>query len=213
MGGHLVLLGDSILDNASYVNEGQPAVIDQVRRRLPGGWSATLLARDGCVIEDVRERQVPRIPTDATHLVVSAGGNNILEQIRILYEPVATIGDALRELLDSRTQFAEIHRRMVQAVLERGLPTVVCTIYNPCSEDDAFQRAAVGALCLYNDAIIDNARRFGLPAIDLRVVCSEIADYANEIEPSAIGGAKIADVICRVATGHDFGAGRSVILP
>ena len=53
----------------------------------------------------------------------------------------------------------------------------------------------------------------GLPVIDLRAVCSEIADYANEIEPSAIGGAKIADAICRVVTGHDFAARRSVIVP
>ena len=213
MNRHLVLLGDSIFDNASYVPGGRPAVIDQVRSRLPEGWSASLLARDGSVIEDVLRRQLPILPPDATHLVLSVGGNDILGQIRILYEPAATVGDALRILLESRTQFGEEHRRLLQAIRERGLPTVVCTIYNPCSDDDAFQRAAVAALCLYNDAIIDNARRFGLPVIDLRVVCSEIADYANEIEPSAIGGAKIADAICGVATGHDFGAGRSLIAP
>ena len=116
-------------------------------------------------------------------------------------------------MLDSRSQFAEKYGRLMEAIRERGLPTVVCTIYNPCSDDDAFQRAAVAALCLFNDAIIDNARRFRLPVIDLRAVCSEIADYANEIEPSASGGAKIADAICRVVTGHDFGARRSIILP
>ena len=41
--GHVVLLGDSIFDNALYV-PGGPAVIDQLRRELPAGWSATLLA-------------------------------------------------------------------------------------------------------------------------------------------------------------------------
>ena len=41
MSGHLVLLGDSIIDNASYVPGRRPAVIDQVRSRLPEGWSAT----------------------------------------------------------------------------------------------------------------------------------------------------------------------------
>jgi hypothetical protein len=99
------------------------------------------------------------------------------------------------------------------AIRERGLPTIVYAIYNTCSDDDAFQRAAVAALCLFNDAIIDNARQFHLPVIDLRAVCSEIADYANEIEPSAAGGAKIADAICRVLTEHDFASRRSVIVP
>ena len=45
--------------------------------------------------------------------------------------------------------------------------------------------------------IVDNARQFKLPVLDLRVVCSEIADYSNEIEPSAAGGAKIAEAICQ----------------
>ena len=65
MSNHLVLLGDSILDNAAYV-PGRPAVVDQVRNRLPPGWRATLLARDGSVINDVH-RQLERLPlTPAT---------------------------------------------------------------------------------------------------------------------------------------------------
>jgi lysophospholipase L1-like esterase len=212
MSQHLVLLGDSIFDNAGYVPGRRPAVIDQVRARLPEGWSATLLARDGSVIDDVH-RQLKTLPADATHLVLSIGGNDVLGQITILKERVATVGDALRLLLDSRAQFQADYQRLMEAIRDRGLPTAVCTIYNPCSDEDEFQRAAVAALCLYNDAIIDRARHFKLPVIDLRVVCSEIADYANEIEPSAAGGAKIAEAICRVVMGHDFAARRSVIVP
>jgi hypothetical protein len=213
MGGHLVLLGDSSIDNASYIPGRRPAVIDQVRNRLPEGWSATLLARDGSIIEDVVRRQLPAIPADASHLALSVGGNDVLGQIRILQEPARNVAGALRILLESREEFAEGHRRLVEAVCQRGLPTIVCTIYNPCSDEEDFQRAAVAALCLYNDAIIDNARRFGLPVIDLRAVCSEVADYANAIEPSARGGAKIAEALCGLVTGHDFGSGRSVLVP
>lgn len=213
MTGHLVLLGDSIFDNASYVPGGRPAVIDQIRSRLPEGWWSTMLARDGSVIPDVARWQLPNIPPDATHLVLSIGGNDVLEQIRILQEPVVNVGEALRVLLESRLQFADEHQRLVQALLERGLPTIICTIYNPCSDDDGFQRSAVAALCLFNDAIIDNARRSGLPVIDLRAVCSEVSDYANEIEPSAHGGAKIADAVCGLLARHDFNAGRCVIVP
>jgi hypothetical protein len=212
MSQHLVLLGDSIFDNAGYVPGGRPAVIDQVRSRLPRGWSASLLAIDGNVINYV-PRQLQALPADASHLVLSIGGNDVLNQMAILRERVTTVGDALRVLLESRTRFQDDYVRLMEAIRDRGLPTAVCTIYNPCSDDDDFQHAAVAGLCLFNDSIIDSARRFGLPVIDLRVVCSEIADYANEIEPSAAGGAKIADTICRLITNHDFGGRKTVLYP
>ena len=66
---HVVLLGDSIFDNAAYV-PGQPAVIDQLRARLGAGWRATLRAVDGDVIRDV-VRQTRQLPRDASHLVIS----------------------------------------------------------------------------------------------------------------------------------------------
>ena len=72
---HVVLLGDSIFDNARYV-PGGPAVVDQLRASLPGG-RATLLAVDGAVAADV-PRQLAALPADATHLAVSAGGNDAL---------------------------------------------------------------------------------------------------------------------------------------
>jgi hypothetical protein len=40
---HIVLLGDSIFDNAAYV-PGGPDVVQQPRERIPNGWRA-LLAR------------------------------------------------------------------------------------------------------------------------------------------------------------------------
>ena len=53
---HVVLLGDSIFDNAAYV-PGGPAVIEHLRKELPPGWKGTLVARDGAVTDDV-PRQV-----------------------------------------------------------------------------------------------------------------------------------------------------------
>ena len=49
---HVVLLGDSIFDNARYVPD-RPAVIEQVRRGLPPTWKATLVAVDGHTVEGV----------------------------------------------------------------------------------------------------------------------------------------------------------------
>jgi hypothetical protein len=72
---HVVLAGDSIFDNAPYVGDG-PEVIKQVQSPLlPMGWTATLKARDGDLIADV-EGQIATLPMDASHLVVSVGGND-----------------------------------------------------------------------------------------------------------------------------------------
>ncbi|HEX8508966.1 MAG TPA: hypothetical protein VF635_05650, partial [Propionibacteriaceae bacterium] len=51
------------------------------------------------------------------------------------------------------------------------------------------------ALTLLNDVITREAFRRGLPLIDLRVLCSEDADFANPIEPSVQGGQKISAAI------------------
>jgi len=40
---NITLLGDSILDNATYT-AGGPAVIDEVRPKFPAEWDASLLA-------------------------------------------------------------------------------------------------------------------------------------------------------------------------
>jgi len=71
--GHVVLLGDSIFDNAIYV-PGKPPVIEQLRNQLPSEWKTTLLAVDGNVTKDVLS-QTSSLPEDSSHLIISCGGN------------------------------------------------------------------------------------------------------------------------------------------
>jgi len=59
----------------------------------------------------------------------------------------------------------------------------------------------VVALTVFNDAIVRTACAHGLDVIDLRAVCEQPRDYANPIEPSSIGGAKIARAIADIVTG------------
>jgi hypothetical protein len=47
----------------------------------------------------------------------------------------------------------------------------------------------------FNDVILRTAFQWHLPVIDLRLICTEASDYANPIEPSGSGGAKIARAI------------------
>ena len=48
---------------------------------------------------------------------------------------------------------------------------------------------------MFNDVILRVAFKHGLSVIDLRLICNEVVDYANSIEPSGIGGRKIAGAI------------------
>ena len=206
---HIVLLGDSVFDNAAYVGGG-PDVIRQLQARLPAGAEATLAAVDGAVVRSV-ERQVQSAPRSATHLFVSAGGNDALGGMGVLERPVRAVGEGLLNLAELMRGFERDYRAMLDAVLARRLPTTVCTIYYPRYADPRMQEVAYGGLALFNDCILREAFARGLPVIDLRFVCDEDADFANPIEPSAIGGDKIAAAIVSVASEHDFSAGRSAV--
>ena len=190
---HVVLLGDSIFDNAAYV-AGAPDVVRQVRQRLPQGSKATLAAVDGSTIGDVRG-QLRGVPADATHLVLSVGGNDALGRSDFLATPARSTAEALSGLADIGDEFERAYLAMLADVLARRLPTAICTVYYPRFPDAALQKVAVAALTMFNDCIVRAAFAHGLPLLDLRLICSEETDYANPIEPSARGGEKIARAI------------------
>jgi len=202
--GHVILLGDSIFDNARYV-PGGPSVVEHLGKSLPPGWRATLLAIDGSVAADVVS-QLGRVPADATHLVVSAGGNNALDHSNfILHEPASSFAEVLTQLGIIRAEFQQEYRGMLRQVQSLGKPTVVCTIYDSIPD---LGRAEHTGLCVFNEVILREAVRARVSVVDLRLVCTESSDYARSspIEPSVSGGGKIARTISRVITGHDFAA-------
>src|SRR5688572_23771244 len=95
---HIVLIGDSVFDNAAYVKGGLD-VIAHLREQIPPGWKASLRAVDGSMAGDV-QRQVTELPADATHLVVSAGGNDALMNADILQQGAASSAEVLSRLAD-----------------------------------------------------------------------------------------------------------------
>jgi hypothetical protein len=197
---HIVLLGDSVFDNAAYV-AGGPVVIEQVREQLPAGWRATLRAVDGSVIGSV-ERQLNQLPPETSHLVISVGGNDALGHAGVLDETTRSMADALERLAGIRDQFAQEYAAMLNGVLGRGLPTAVCTIYEPRFPDLRQRRLAATGLTVFNDCITREAFARGLSLIDLRLICDRDEDFANPIEPSVRGGAKIAAAIAALITGQ-----------
>jgi hypothetical protein len=205
---HVVLLGDSIFDNAIYV-PGCPAVIEQLRSWLPAGWRATLLAVDGAVATSVAQ-QLPKLPRDATHLVVSVGGNDALGCSHLVGDTKSPAAAGFQQLAAAQDQFRRDYQTMLRAVLEEQKPVLLCTVYDAIP---GLPPSAATGLSTFNDVILREGFRHGLPILDLRLICDEPRDYSvlSPIEPSEHGGAKIVQGIKRVFATHDFSRSESVV--
>lgn len=200
--GQVFMLGDSIFDNKVYVGTA-PAVIEQVRGELPKGWKAILGARDGAVVADVeKQRREPLVP--GQFVFVSAGGNDALQSAEILDKKVQSSARVFAELAGISQEFTKRYEKMVQTIVALGGNTTLCTIYDPNFDEPQLQRNAKVALSVFNDCITRSAVRAGLPVLDLRTVFTDRADYANAIEPSPVGGLKIAKLVRRIVAEHDF---------
>ena len=223
---HIILAGDSVFDNRTYVEVGEPDVRDQLADLLDPGDKATLIAVDGDINNNV-SKQLDNIPNDATHLFISIGGNDALMHIDSFTDSVNTIGEALDSFNEMVQEFERDYIKMLTNVIKYGLKTTLCTIYNPCFDHEnmdrisymfppnsnfkKLQRRSTTALPLFNNIIFQEAFNFGLPVMDLRLIFNDRADYANPIEPSVIGGIKMARIIKEISYNHDFSIINSII--
>jgi len=204
----IVLVGDSIFDNASYVPNG-PCVTEQLRALVRDGVDVSMLAADGDYVTDVHA-QIKDLPAHVTHLFVSAGGNDALLYAQELTTDYATSEELLKNWSAIQREFRRKYRAMLEAVLSLRRNTAVCTIYDAVPNIDETE---VTALSLFNDVIMAEAVFSGIPVVDLRWVCTDSSDYStlSPIEPSSQGGAKIAATINRVFEEHDFSSGRTSV--
>lgn len=208
---HVVLLGDSIFDNAPYVPKGCE-IQAQLQALLGDAHRVILLARDGDVLSDVK-RQVSRLqdmPAQSTNVVVSCGGNDVLGLVGYMQSGVKSVIEAAELLASWQAEFRFEYRRMLDGVLARGLPVAVSTIYDSVPGLSPGLRAA---LAIFNDVILREAAARQLPVLDLRLVCDHPDDYsqASPIEPSQQGGRKIAAAIAELLCSQETGAQRTVV--
>jgi hypothetical protein len=197
--GHVVLLGDSIFDNAAYTS-GEPDVVSHLRRLLPAGWTATLCAVDGATTAGL-EAQLRWVPDDASHLVISIGGNDALRNRDLLSLRATSSAEVLEAFAVRIAAFERAYREAIGKAARLQRRTALCTVYNGALPEQA--AAARMGLTLFNDVILRTAIERRLDAVELRSICSEPADYANPIEPSGQGGLKIAGAIARLVGAVD----------
>jgi len=94
---------------------------------LPAGWRASLLALDGAMMADL-EHQLDGLPADVTHVVVSIGGNDVLQNLDVLRLKAKSSLEALLSLGKRVRGFERGYRAAIDRVRQLGLPTAICTI-------------------------------------------------------------------------------------
>lgn len=193
---NLTLIGDSIIDNISYVEPPGLCVLGHLSEIEPN-WDFDQRAVDGHTTFDVLDCQLDK-PINGP-VVMSIGGNDLLKRMDILTstEKVSAVF-LLEEFHQEACEFRKRHQQILSK-LEK--PALICTIYNPVFSKDPelapLQQAAEMAISIFNDAIQHSVRNAGFDLLELRDLFTEEDDYANPIEPSDQGGRKLAEEIVR----------------
>jgi hypothetical protein len=180
----VTLFGDSILNNSRYVPLGKS--VGASLRDIYGS-GLRINAQDGASINNVYN-QVEQYETynkisDNTHIVISAGGNNMLNAMNV---------HALNN--ESVDKFASQYRRLVKHVCTTfpEAHIYLLNVYHPAEERyDKISKY----IDRWNDSVAslvgdDDLGRLSL--IDVAGICTEEEDFVSEIEPSSKGGKKIA---------------------
>lgn len=197
----LVLLGDSIIDNKTYVLDGEFSVLEHIQSKTET--PVTQLALDGATTDDVISNQINVIPFGTSHIVLSVGGNDLLNEIGFLMEDFKYTPNQVLErcqsLIAPITQKYESIVSQLQTTSRANL--LLCTVYegnldgSVMYDDIAISSRAM--LSLFNDSVYKTHNLFGTDVLELRHIFTDKEDYANPIEPSHQGGEKLAEKLIR----------------
>lgn len=177
----IILLGDSILKNNTYVKHGK-SVEDQLKEKQPILYS---FAKDNSSIIDIYE-QLNHIPIDlnleSTIIFLSVGGNDILSTYMDREE---TSTDALKPMFAAYKKVI----KSIQAKMNLSR-LVLMNIYYPTNIKYNQYKPILQE---WNKMVDDYAREESLKVVRIENVLIESTDFTVGIEPSETGGVKIVN--------------------
>jgi lysophospholipase L1-like esterase len=176
----IILVGDSILKNNSYVLEEK-----SVEKLLSTKTDAHIycFAVNDSIIKDANE-QVNILPQHlnepSTCIFLSIGGNDILKGI----DPVSSIFKQYMDLVDLMKE------RMDKTKI------VLINLYYPT--DEKYEKY-YSSIKRWNELVDAYAKDNHLKVLDASTILFKEEDFTSEIEPSIIGGEKLANEISRIS--------------
>ena len=222
----IYLLGDSIIDNTSYVKTNEKDVVSHLNSMYKGNPQIKINNRavDGHTMRDLLDTQLlDEGLNEATHIVMSIGGNDLLQNISFLQmtsklsevmDKDARIGKwGSKELNPSRNKvFEETYFEIIKPMQQEYESIVanlsnyrakllLCTVYEgDLVDSDEFSDVIYSSktmLSIFNDVVYRTAQKYNGKVLELRDIFVTSEDYANPIEPSHRGGQKFAKEIVR----------------
>ena len=192
------LLGDSIIDNKVYVGRNELSVKEHLEAMSESMFNQ--IAVDGHTTKDVLNFQLNQLPKISTHKVLSIGGNDLLQQISFLKNKDAlTTKEVMEQAVCKLAPIKKRYRTIVEKLSQEKSKLLLCTVYEGNLTDDLFYRdiafASQAMVSMLNDVIFSTAATFNVDVLELRNIFTAPEDYANPIEPSHIGGKKLASRI------------------
>ena len=178
---NVVLIGDSMLNNSAYVSANQ-SVPDLLSKKLVGN-TVYNFAKDGSTINDCYT-QLDKISTQlnnsSTSIVISCGGNNILNNHSSEKTYINNLFNTYDELLKS------IRTKVPNASL------YVLNLYTPTNTHYVSYHSAIDQ---WNQLLEDNKLSLQYKIINTRSLLVTDEDFTYNIEPSEKGGTKIVEAI------------------
>lgn len=178
----VILMGDSVLNNANYVSSGN-SVYDYLKKKLN---KVINLAKDGATISDLYT-QLDKIPVDLnntdTYIFISAGGNDILNKRTELTT------NEIRRLFDTYMDFLKALR------VKLGSTKInIINLYLPTNPRFQSYKTSIDQ---WNQLINQYSNKIGemYNVVDLHSLLTTPEDFVYDIEPSESASNKIANLI------------------
>ena len=196
----ILLFGDSIIDNKYYVDENENSVLDHLQNISNDEFIQ--IALDGDTTKDVLDKQL-QVSTikDASKIILSIGGNDLLQNLSFLYKSnFENINEGLICLQNEIFQpLAERYEAIVRVLSSYRANLLLLTVYEgDLGRTDEFRGVLNSSKIMassLNDIVYKTAKKYGADVLELRHIFTSSEDYANPIEPSHIGGEKLAKAI------------------
>ena len=194
---HVSLLGDSIIDNKVYVGEGELSVTEHLQHKSSSYFS--MIAVDGDTTEEVLDNQLDNLKEPVSHIVLSIGGNDLLQNLHLLQDETSGMKFALEKCSELISEIQENYIKILKHLSQYDAKVLLCTVYEGDLESDLllaeYDKAGQVMLKMHNDTVYYLASKFEVDVLELRNIFTNKEDYANPIEPSHIGGEKLAKAI------------------
>lgn len=183
----IVLVGDSILENSDYVPKNK-SVKDEIFKKHK---NMIMLAKDNSKINDI-EKQLKKMPKHlnkkTTHLIISVGGNDILEEYQNKKASEITTEEIDKLFIKYRTVLENIKKNY-------KMKLVLVNIYLPVASSHVKLHKVIRE---WNRRQKSYARNKKMKILAIADKFDEPKHFTNKIEPSQEGSKIIAKQIMNI---------------